>query len=266
MSLIHPTALVHPTAELAEDVVVGPYAIVEAEVQIGAGSQLCGHAQVLARTVMGDRCLIGHGAIIGGDPQSLAFDPRLPSRVVLGKGNRIREHVTIHRSMYEGKETFIGDDNFFMAGSHVGHDGLMGSRNVIANHVLFAGHVEVGNNCFFGGASVFHQFIRVGDYAMTQGKSGFSMDLPPFMIGVDNNLVAGLNVVGMKRAGFTPPQRLELKRAFDLMYRSGRNITQALAAAQAQEWTGPAAQFVGFIAGQGKKGVCALRQRGSTED
>jgi UDP-N-acetylglucosamine acyltransferase len=265
MPILHPTALVHPTAYLAEDVVVGAYAIVEAEVQIAAGTQLSAHSQVLARTVLGERCLIGHGAIIGGDPQSVAFDTRLPSRVVLGNGNRVREHVTIHRSMYEGKETIIGDDNFFMAGSHVGHDGLMGSRNVIANNVLFAGHVEVGSNCFFGGASVFHQFIRVGDYAMAQGKSGFSMDVPPFMIGVDNNLVAGLNVVGMKRAGFTPAQRLELKRAFDLMYRSGRNITQALAAAQEQEWTGPAAQFVAFIAGQGKKGVCALRQRPASE-
>jgi UDP-N-acetylglucosamine acyltransferase len=261
MSKLHPTAIIHPSAELAEDVCVGPYAIIEAGVVIGAGGNVAAHAQLLARTVLGDACVIGHGAIIGGDPQSLAFDVRLPSNVVLGKRNVVREHVTIHRSMYEEKSTMIGDDNFFMAASHVGHDGQMGNRNVIANNVLFAGHVEVGNHCFFGGASVFHQFIRVGDYAMIQGKSGFSMDVPPFVIGTENNLVAGMNIVGMKRAGFTLAQRQELKRAFDLIYRSGRNLSQALAATQELTWTGPAAQFVAFIAGYGKKGIAPLRFR-----
>ncbi len=261
MPQIHPTAIVHPTAAIASGVVIGPYAIVEADVSIGAGSSLAAHTQVLARSVLGSNCEIGHGAIIGGNPQSLAFDPRLSSNVVLGEGNRVREHVTIHRSMFEGKSTLIGDQNYFMAVSHVGHDVMMGDHNVIANNVLFGGHVQVGNYGFFGGASIFHQFIRVGDNVMIQGKAGFSMDVPPFMIGADNNTVAGINSIGLKRAGFTTAERLEIKRAFDFIYRSGRNFSQALAAALAEAWSGPAERFISFIAAHGKKGVCPLRQR-----
>jgi UDP-N-acetylglucosamine acyltransferase len=265
MPQIHPTAIVHPTATIASGVVIGPYAIVEADVSIGPGSSLAAHAQVLARSVLGSNCEIGHGAIIGGDPQSLAFDPRLPSNVIMGDGNRVREHVTIHRSMFEGKSTTIGHQNYFMAVSHVGHDVEMGDHNVIANNVLFGGHVQVGNHGFFGGASLFHQFIRVGDNVMIQGKAGFSMDVPPFMIGADNNTVAGINSIGLKRAGFTTAERLEIKRAFDFIYRSGRNFSQALAAALAETWSGPAARFISFIKAHGKKGVCPLRQRSSND-
>ncbi len=267
MSEIHPTALVHPSAQLGADVRIGPYAIICADVRIGARCRIEGHAQLLPRTVLGEECSIGHGAIIGGDPQSLTFDPRVPSSVVLGKGNRIREMVTIHRSTYEGKSTTLGDHNFLMAISHVGHDVAMGNHNVLANNVLLAGHVTLGSHSFLGGASVFHQFIRVGDYVMIQGKAGFSMDVPPYLIGVDNNLVASLNVVGLKRAGVSAAERLELKRAFNLIYRSGKNLCQALEAAQEQAWSGPAAQFVSFIAAHGKKGVCPLRHRtGATDD
>ena len=266
MSQIHPTAIIDPSAQLASDVVIGPYAIIGVNVTMGAGCRLEAHSQLLTGTVLGENCSIGHGAVIGGDPQSLAFDVRLTSNVVMGAGNRVREHVTIHRSMYEGKSTIIGDNNFFMAVSHVGHDVQMGNNNVIANNVLFAGHVLVGNNGFFGGASVFHQFIRVGDNVMIQGKAGFSMDVPPFVIGADNNTVAGLNSVGLKRAGFTPAERLEIKRAFDLIYRSGRNFSQALAAAQAETWTGPAERFISFVANHGKKGVAPLRARSGSEE
>jgi UDP-N-acetylglucosamine acyltransferase len=265
MPQIHPTALVHPSAVIAPDVCIGPFAIVEEHVVLGAGTSLAAHSQVLARTVLGANCSIGHGAIIGGDPQSLTFDTRLASNVVMGDGNRVREHVTIHRSMFEGKSTIIGHQNFFMAVSHVGHDVEMGDHNVIANNVLFAGHVLVGSHGFFGGGSMFHQFIRVGDNVMIQGKAGFSMDVPPFMIGADTNTVAGINSIGLKRAGFTTAERLEIKRAFDLIYRSGRNFSQALAAAQAEIWTGPAERFISFIAAHGKKGVCPLRQAGGND-
>jgi UDP-N-acetylglucosamine acyltransferase len=259
--MIHPTAIVDPTAEIGGGVQIGPYAIVEASVILGAGCRLAAHAQVLARSVLGEGCEIGHGAIIGGDPQSLGFDGRLHSNVILGKGNRIREHVTIHRSMFEGKSTVLGDENFLMAVSHVGHDVQLGNHNVLANNVLLAGHVMVGSGCFFGGASV---FIRVGDYAMIQGKAGFSMDVPPFLIGADNNTVVGINQVGLKRAGFSVAARIEIKRAFDLIYRSGQNLHQALAAAEQEVWAGAAAQFIDFIKAHGKKGVCPLRRQAAS--
>ena len=258
MPNIHPSALVHPTASLASEVTVGPFAIIEEHAMIGQGSKIEAHAQILARTVIGENCTIGRAAIIGGDPQSVAFNIALPSNVILGNNNRIREHVTIHRSMHEGKSTVVGNDNFLMVGSHIGHDVVVGTHNIFANHVLLAGHVEVGNYCFFGGASVFHQFIRVGDYAMTQGTSGFSMDLPPYVIGAGANEVAGINVVGLKRAGFDAAARLEIKHAFDLIYRSGKNLTQATAAAREQPWNAAGEKFIAFVESRGKKGLVPL--------
>ena len=258
MPQIHPTALVHDSARLAHDVSIGPYAIIEEQAVLEAGCRVEAHAQILARTVIGERCSIGQGTIIGGDPQALAFDPSLSSRVILGKGNRLREHVTVHRSMYAGQATILGDDNFLMAGSHVGHDTAMGDRNVLANGVLLGGHVTVGNQVFLGGNSVFHQFIRVGDGAITQGVSGFSMDLPPFLVGARINQIIGLNVVGLKRAGYDSATRLAIKRAFDLLYRSGRNFAQAVAVAREQTWVEPAERLIAFIESRGTRGVARL--------
>lgn len=152
----------------------------------------------------------------------------------------------------------VGDDNYFMVGSHVGHDSEIGDQNIIANAVLIAGHVKIGNRIFMGGASVFHQFIRVGDYAMTQGNSGFSKDIPPYLIGCGVNLVSGINVIGLRRAGFDSATRLEIKRAFELLFRGGKNISQAVAEARESTWGEAAEKLVGFVESRGDKGVCAL--------
>jgi len=261
MSAIHPTAIIHPTVQFADDLVVGPYAIIEENAVIGVGTRIEAHAQILRGTCIGENCSIGRSAIIGGDPQSVAFDCSLPSQVVLGNGNRVREFVTIHRSMYEGGATKIGDNNFFMTGSHLGHDVTVENSNVIANNVLLAGHVQVGSNCFFGGGSVFHQFIRVGDYALTQGVSGFSMDVPPYVVASGINKVQGINVIGLKRAGFDSSTRFEIKRAFDLIYRSGNNLSQAIAAARKRSWVEAAEKLIHFIESRGKKGICPLGRR-----
>ena len=263
MPQIHPTALVHDSARLAHDVSIGPFAIIEEQAVLESGCRVEAHAQILERTIIGEQCLIGRGAIVGGDPQSLSFNPAIPSQVVIGRGNRLREHVTIHRSIYEGKATVIGEDNFLMAGSHVGHDTIMGNRNVLANGVLLGGHVTVGNNVFLGGGSVFHQFIRIGDGSITQGVSGFSMDLPPFVVGASINLVRGLNVIGLKRAGFDTPTRQAIKRAFDLIYRSGKNYRQAIETARQQTWPEPAERFIAFFESRGPKGVASLARQGS---
>lgn len=258
MSVIHPTALIDAAAELDSDVVVGPYAIVEKGVRIGRATVVEAHAQILEGTKVGERCIVGRAAVLGDDPQSIAFDPRLPSRLTIGNGNRFREHVTVHRSMFEGKATVVGDDNYFMVGSHVGHDSEIGDQNIIANAVLIAGHVKIGSRIFMGGGSVFHQFIRVGDYAMIQGNSGFSKDIPPYLIGCGVNLVSGINVIGLRRAGFDSATRLEIKRAFEMLFRGGKNIAQAVAEARESSWGEAAEKLVSFIESRGDKGVCAL--------
>lgn len=262
MAQIHPTAILHPTARLAPCVEVGPYAIIGEDVVLGEGCRVEAHAQILARCTLGTRNHVGHGAVLGGDPQSLAFDPRLPSGVNIGSGNTFREHVTVHRSMYEGHETMIGNDNFLMAGAHVGHDSAVGNSNVIANTVLLGGHVTVGSRCFLGGGSVYHQFVRVGDFAMTQGNSGFSQDLPPCCTGADINRLVGLNVVGMRRAGMDGEERLALKRAFAAVMR-GNSPPQTAArnALDSADWPPAARGFLEFMLASSKKGVCRWRSR-----
>ncbi|HEV7406607.1 MAG TPA: acyl-ACP--UDP-N-acetylglucosamine O-acyltransferase [Chthoniobacteraceae bacterium] len=260
--MIHPTAIIDPQARLGENVTVGAYAVIEGPAEVGDGCTIQAHAILSGRVVLGPENFIGYGSVIGGYPQDLGFNPETKSEVRLGARNRIREHCTIHRASKEGGATTVGDDCYLMAGAHLGHDVQLGHRIVIANNALLGGHVQVADHVFIGGGSVFHQHMRVGRLVITQGKSGFSKDIPPYTIGAEVNLIAGLNVVGMRRAGFSSDQRREVKKAFALLYQSGLNVRQALTAAAEQEW-GPEAQaFFEFVSGAGKRGVCALMQTG----
>lgn len=254
--MIHPTALISPAAVLGPDVFVGPFAIVEDGVEIGAGSRIEAHAQILTGVKMGAGNTVGRAAIIGGNPQSLSFDVHQASGVIIGDGNTFREHVTVHRSAVPGGATIIGGGNFLMAGSHLGHDVVMGDHTVLANHVLVAGHVTIGSRCFLGGGAVFHQFIRIGDYAMVQGGSAFSRDVPPFCTGFLLNRVEGLNVVGLRRAGFDSAARLDLKRAWTAAFKSVLGpVKGAAAALEKGGWAEPAQALLRFIATPGSKGV-----------
>ncbi len=254
--MIHPTAIIAASAVLAPDVKAGPFAIIEEGVEIGPGCNVEAHGQVLTGVKMGARNTVGRGAIIGGNPQSLGFDISRPSGVRIGDDNVFREHVTVHRSAIEGGATVIGSLNFFMAGCHVGHDAVLGDSNVLANHVLVAGHVNIGSRCFLGGAAVFHQFIRIGDLAMVQGNSGFSKDIPPYCTGFRENRVEGLNVVGLRRAGFDSSARLDLKRAWAAAYQSTLGLVRGAAAAlESGPWTDASRQLLHFIANPGPKGI-----------
>lgn len=232
--------------------------MIEGPAEIGDGCTIQAHAVVTGHVVMGRDNVIGYGAIVGGDPQDFAFRPEVRSEVRIGSGNRIREYCTIHRGTSEGSATVIGDGCFLMAGAHLAHNVQLGSGVVLANNVLLGGYVQVGDGVFIGGGSVFHQFIRVGRLAICQGLSGFSKDVPPFVIAAEKNAVAGVNVVGLRRAGFSAPQRAEVKAAFDLLYRRGLNVTQALAASTERDWSTEVQGFWCFVAEAKKKGLCAL--------
>jgi UDP-N-acetylglucosamine acyltransferase len=149
-----------------------------------------------------------------------------------------------------------------MAGAHLGHNVRLGHHVILANNVLVAGHVHFGDRVFVGGGAVFHQHIRVGSHVICQGMSGFSKDIPPYTIGAEINYVAGLNVVGLRRGGFDVAQRAEIKAAIELLYRSGRNVSQALAAAEEQTWSDVGRLFWSFVAAAKKKGICALLSAG----
>ena len=162
---IHPTAIVSDDARLADEVDVGPFSVIEGPVELAAGVKVDGHVLLRGRVRVGERCTIGWGAAIGGPPQDTGFDPATDSGVELGADNTIREYVTIHRGSKPGSTTRIGERNFLMAGCHLGHDVTLGSDAAIANNVLLAGHVRLGDRCFLGGGAAFHQFVHVGSLA-----------------------------------------------------------------------------------------------------
>lgn len=261
--MIHPTALIDPRAQLDPSVTIGPYAIIEGPVKLAAGVQVGAHAQILGDTAIGENTSIGRAAIIGGDPQDLSFDPATPSQIVIGQNNTIREQVTIHRGSKPGSATRIGDHNFIMATAHFAHDTQLGNRNVVANAALLAGHVQVGSNSFLGGGSVFHQFIRIGDYCVIQGNGSISKDIPHYCAAQLYNCLTGLNIIGLRRAGFSGDDRAAIKAAFDLIFRSDLNMSQALAQAAEREWPVQCQAFLDFMRNPSRKGICSMRRRRS---
>ena len=254
---IHPTTIVADGAKLADDVEIGPYSVIGAETEIGPGCVLGAHVILEHRVVLGERTKVGHGTILGGNPQALAFDQsRRDTGVRIGSDNTIREHVTVNRATAENGDTVVGDGNFIMTGSHLGHDCRVGHGVVLANAVLLAGHVRVDDGAFLGGGSVFHQFIRIGRLAMVRGGCRFSKDIPPFCVGAGTNLAMGLNSIGLRRAGLPAEARMQLKRAFRLLYLSDLNVSQALAAAEQETWGPESALFFEFVREAKKRGVC----------
>jgi UDP-N-acetylglucosamine acyltransferase len=257
---IHPTALVDPDARIGADVEIGPFSTIGPEVVVGDNTIVQSHVVIEGEVTIGTDNFIGHGAVIGAPPQDLSFSPERKTRVEIGNENVIREYCTIHRGSPEGSATKIGDKNFLMAGAHLGHNCAIGNNVIIANSCLLGGYVRVDDGAFLGGGGVFHQHMRIGRLALTQGASGFSKDIPPFLIAAEINYVFGVNVIGLRRAGFSGRDRDEIKAAFKLFYTSGLNISQALERAAAMELGGPAREFFAFVAAAGKRGICPLKQ------
>jgi len=266
--LIHPTAIIHPGARLGAGVRVGPYVVIEGPAEIGDGCVIQPHAVITGWVRMGANNTIGYGAIVGADPQDYAFNPETQSWVILGDNNRIREYATLHRGTGAATETRVGNNCFLMTGVHVGHNSQIADRVVIANNVLLGGHVHVDDGVFIGGGAVFHQFVQVGRQSIIRGNSAMSKNVPPFLIGAEVNRVAGINVVGLRRSGMTATQRQEVKAAFKLLYKSGLNTSQALAAAKDRPWGTEGTAFFEFVAGAGKRGICDLlaARAGKLED
>jgi UDP-N-acetylglucosamine acyltransferase len=252
---IHPTAIVEDGAVLGADVEVGPYALVGREAIVGPECRILSHAVITSRVTMGARNVVGHGAVIGAPPQDFAHNESMVSEVRIGSGNTFREHVTIHRGTKEGTATVVGDDNLVMVGSHFGHNVQVGSRTIIANNCLLAGYVQIGDGAVLGGGTVFHQHMRVGRLAMVRGGTRFGKDIAPFLVADGENIVSGLNAVGLRRAGMSSATRLELKRLFKLIFRSSLNVSQALAALDGTQWGAEACELIAFIR-EAKRGVC----------
>jgi len=257
--MIHSTAIIDPRAQLDPSVEIGAFAIIDGPARIAAGCRIGAHAQIVGDVRMGRDNVIERTAVIGCDPQDVSFDPAIESGVIIGEKNVIREHVTIHRSSKPGCFTAVGDCNYLMAGCHLAHDVRIGNCNTLANAVLLGGYVQVGSNSFLGGGAGFHQFLRVGDYCMVQGNSVVSTDVPHYCAAHHTNSLSGLNVIGLRRGGFTTDERAEIKRLFRLLFASEMNLAQAIAAARQEQWSEKAGRLLQFVELPTKRGIARLR-------
>ena len=263
---VHPSAVISEGAVIGENVEIGPFSFIGADVTIGDGSVVQSHVVLEGVVRIGTHNVIGHGSIIGGPPQDLGFKQETKSSVTIGDRNVIREHCTIHRGTTEGSSTTLGDRNFLMVGVHIGHNCRIANDVIIANNCLLAGYVEIDDRAFIGGGTTFHQNMKVGRLVMAQGSSAFGKDIPPFLLAAERNFVFGMNVLGMRRAGFTGAERDEIKRAFKLLYRSGLNTRQALEQAAATEFGPLGREFFEFVANAKKRGILPYRYAGEDSE
>jgi UDP-N-acetylglucosamine acyltransferase len=226
--LIHPTAVIGSEVDLAPDVQVGPFTILEGPITIGDGTVIEGHACLTGPMLMGRENFVGHGAVLGKSPQHKGYRGE-DTRLRVGNGNVFREHVTVHRGTVQGGgETVIGDRNLLMIGSHLGHDVRMGNDCTLVNGALVAGHVELHDGCILSGHAAIQQRVRIGRLAMLSGLGSTSKDIPPFVLQQGYNCVTGLNVVGLRRAGFPSESINALRETFRILYKEGRTLSNAL--------------------------------------
>jgi len=255
---IHPSAVVSPGAELGLGVEIGPFCYLEAGVEVGAGCRLGPHVCLLSGTRLGAGCTVHSHAVLGDLPQDLTFNGG-HSRVEIGDDCVIREGVTVHRGTAPGTVTEVGAGSLLMANSHVGHNARVGQQVVLANGALLAGYAEVGDRAFISGNCLVHQYTRVGRLAMMSGGSAAQMDVPPFCItrSLEANTVMGLNVIGLRRVGFSPADRQALKQAFDLLYRGGMGVSAALASIEGLPENPAVLELLEFVRNS-RRGICKL--------
>jgi len=252
--MIHSSAIVHPKAKVDSTAQIGAFAVVDEGVELGANCIVGPHVYLTGHTKIGANNSFHAGCVIGDAPQDLKYKGA-PTRLLIGDQNVFREHVTVHRSNKLEEDTVIGANNFFMANCHVGHNCQIGNDIIIANGALLAGHVTVQDRAFISGNCLIHQFTRIGTLTMMQGKAGVGQDLPPFTIATGINTICGLNVIGLRRAGFSSEERLELRRLYQLLFRSGKNLSVTIGEAK-QNFTGRAAKTMLDFIGEAKRGVC----------
>jgi UDP-N-acetylglucosamine acyltransferase len=222
MPHVHPSAVLSGDIQLADDVVIGPHCVLAGTIRIGPGTTLIAGVHLHGPLWIGARNVCYPGVCLGFAPQDLKFDPsKHGAGLVVGDGNTFREHVTISRATKEDAPTTIGNDNYWMAGSHAGHDARVGNNCIMGNGVAFGGHSVVGDRVVFGGLSAIHQFARVGRLCMLSGLAGLSSDLPPFCLLTGINTLSGLNLVGMRRAGIPRDAIDHVRWAFRTLWRRG---------------------------------------------
>jgi len=258
---IDPSAAVAPTARIHPDAVIGPatrigeYCVIESDVRIGSACMLEPYVYVKRWTSLGDNNEISAGTVLGTDPFDKGFTGER-SYLRIGNGNKIREHYTISRGTAAESTTEIGDANYIMSSGHIAHNCKLGDNIVVASCALLAGYVEVEDDAFISGGVVVHQFSKIGRLAMIGGNTRVNSDVPPFFLYSGFNVEAkGLNVVGLKRAGYKASQVATLKKAYQLLYRSGLKLDDALVRIETEVPSPETLHLVAFIR-RSERGIC----------
>jgi UDP-N-acetylglucosamine acyltransferase len=263
--VIHPTAIIHPSAQVHSTTRVGPYAVIDEHVRLGPNCVVGPHVYLTGHTIIGEGNRFFGGAVVGEAPQDLKYRDA-PMELRIGDLNVFREHVTIHRSSKSGEATEIGSENFLMAHSHVAHNCRVGNHVIMANGALLGGHVMVDDRAFISGNCLVHQFVHVGTLALMQGGSAISKDLPPYTVARGDNGMCGLNTVGLRRVGLTLEERTELKKLYRVLFRQDQNLKEAIATAR-KRFSSPASLLLLDFVAKSSRGVCAdTGQRTSVEE
>jgi UDP-N-acetylglucosamine acyltransferase len=254
-AVLAPTARVHPDAIVGPGVHIGEYCVVECDVSIGAGCMLEPYVYLKRWTTLGERNEISAGTVLGTDPLDKSFTGQR-SYLRIGHGNKIREHYTISRGTEPESVTEVGDENYIMTSGHIAHNCRIGNRTVIASCALVAGHVHIEDQAFISGGVVIHQFSKIGRLAMIGGNTRVNQDAPPFFLYAGHDIEAkGLNLVGLKRAGFKASEVAPIKQAYRLLYRSGLKLEEALARIESEVPTAETRHLVEFIR-RSSRGIC----------
>jgi UDP-N-acetylglucosamine acyltransferase len=256
---IHPTAVVDSRAEIAEDVAIGPFSVVESDVTIEPGCRIASHAVIRQGTSLGENNTVSEGAVLGGAPQHLRAGERV-GQLKIGSHNIIRENVTLHCAVNPGDWTIVGDSNLIMVNAHIAHDCRVGNNTIITNNAMVAGHVLIEDRAYISGAVGIHQFCRIGRLAMVGGQAHVNRDVLPYVT-VDGRSsdVVGLNLIGLRRSGFDDQDIAQLKAAYRLIYRSGLTWNEILEQLKQQFTDGPAAIYYDFLR-RGKRGILQDRR------
>jgi len=261
MPKVHAATIVGKNVHIGKHTRIGPYSILEDGVEVGENCRIDSCVRICTGVRMGDNNQLLHGAVIGGPPQNLDFDVAIKSGVMIGKNNIFREHSTVNRSMFENRDTVIGNNNFLMATGHIAHDCMMKDRNVICNGALLAGHVSIGNSSFISGNVGIHQSCNIGDFVMVGGCAKIVQDCPHYslVVGAEVGRVVGTNGVGLRRADFSLEDRKAIKRAFRTIFWS--HLPLSTIKARLREDSNEHVQRLSDFLEKSTRGICSGQKR-----
>jgi len=263
---IHPTAVVNSKAELASDIEVGPYCVIDGNVRIAAGCRLYQGVYVTGWTQIGERCVLHPGVIVGHAPQDTKYKGER-SYCRIGHGAVLREYVTIHRGTVPESTTIVGENCFLLAGCHVGHNCVIGDNVTLINNAQLAGYVRVGDRATLGGQAAVHQFVRIGELAMVAGLARIPMDIVPFALTDVEGRVAGPNSVGLRRSNMPREHLLDIRQAFRILFQTGVSRKEAIARVASSVASPPGRRLVAFLREDSKRGLAGrFRRKVSTSD